>query len=381
MSASRVENIGQAAEGWVRERIVQTAVLLGARRGRIVLHRAYGTLTGDPAGPPAPLDAVFNTASVGKVITATAVMILVEEGQVGLNRPVSSYVPEFRGQGKDAVLVRHLLTHTSGLRDADVDRYAEGDGRRDPVPPAPVGLHPVANEHLARRSGAPLWKPPGQEMSYCIFGFDVLGELVRRVSGEPLDRFASDRIFGPLGMADTSYCEVDIPRERRAPLPHYILAESDSFRQARLHDRLWWGSGSTVSTALDMAVFCQLFLNGGAYGDVRILHPRTVSAMMRNQIPGVGSEFLGQVFPEASWGFGWSVHGNKIGACGTLHSPEACEHWGAGGIYVWVDPRYDLLGVYFTSFGKLYDTLAENLAHRFRNDAFSDALTAAIEVI
>ena len=380
MSTSRLQNINRLAEGWVRDEVAQTIVLLAARRGRIVLHRAFGRLSSSAESPPTPLNALFNTASIGKVITATAVMVLVEEGRVGLNRPVAAYFPEFRGEGKDAVLVRHLLTHTSGLRDEEVDRYARDQDGRVPIPPAPEGMHPITNEYLVVRYGAPLWKRPGEEMSYCSIGYELLGELVRRASGLPLDRFASQRIFRPLGMVDTSYCEVDLPQDRRTLVPSYILEEAESEKRARLTERLCWGSASTVSTALDQAVFCQMFLNRGEYGDARILSPASVAAMTRNQIPGLRAQFYHEEFPEASYGLGWSIHGTKTGRCGGLYSPEAYEHWGAGGTYVWVDPTHDLIGVYFTAGTKdrADDGLAGRMAKSFRNDLFTDALTAAI---
>jgi serine-type D-Ala-D-Ala carboxypeptidase len=178
MSSSRIQRLPRLAEDWIREGAVRTGVLLGARRGRIVLHEAFGPLSSAPESPPTPLNARFHLESAGKAMTAAAVMILVEEGRVGLNRPAVEYLPEFRGEGKDAVLVRHLLTHTSGLRDEDVDRYARAQAGKVAIPPVPEGLHPIVQEYLALRYEAPLWKPPGQEMSYSPYSFELLGELV-----------------------------------------------------------------------------------------------------------------------------------------------------------------------------------------------------------
>lgn len=378
MSPTKVQRIAGLAEEWVRDRGITSIVLLGARRGCIVLHEARGRSGAAPDSPPLPRDAIFNTASAGKVITATALMMLVEDGRVGLNRPVVQYLPEFQGEGKDAVLVRHLLTHTSGLRDADVDKFAKEHESEISVPPAPMGLHPIAHKYLTLRYSAPLWKAPGKESSYSPYGCELIGEIVRRVSGEPLDRFAEHRIFQPLGMKDTSYCEVDVPRARRAPLPHYVLDETEAERHARQTERLCWGSGSTVTTAYDFAVFCQMFLNRGSYGGVRILSPPSVAAMTRNQIPGIGATYDSQVFPEASWGFGWSVHGAKTGWCGGLYSAASYEHWGAGGIYIWVDPENEVLGVYLSS-AKDYPTMDEFFLRSFACDLFTDAFTAAID--
>jgi len=377
MSLERIGHLGELAGQWLREGNVQTMVLLVARRGQIVFHRAFGPLTPDPGASPTPLDAIFPTASVGKVITATAVMLLVEEGLVGLNRPVSGYLPEFQGEGKDAVLVRHLLTHTSGLRGEDVERFVTQSRGELEIPPATGSLHPLLNEYFARRYRCPLWKPPGVEMSYLPYGFELLGEIVRRVSAEPLDRFARDRIFRPLGMDDSSYCPVDVApqrRVRRAPEPDLPTDATDLAHET---ERLYWGSGGVETTAHDLAVFGQMFLNRGRYGDARILSPAGVAAMTRNQIPGIGAEFYGQVFPEASFGYGWSVHGDKTGMCGGLYSARAFEHWGRGGSYFWVDPDLAIVGVYLSATAWSLDTVVHWFRYN-RADLFQDAVTAAV---
>jgi CubicO group peptidase (beta-lactamase class C family) len=126
---------------------------------------------------------------------------------------------------------------------------------------------------------------------------------------------------------------------------------------------------------MDLAIFCQMFLNRGAYGDIRILSPASVAAMTRNQIPGVRATFLNETFPEASWGLGWSVHGNKTGLCGALYSPEAFEHWAASGAYVWADPVYDLVGIYCAAAPSPHSDEGKAM---WRNDIFTDAVTAAV---
>lgn len=308
-------------------------------------------------------------------------MSLVEEGRVGLNRPVVFYIPEFKGEGKDAVLVRHLLTHTSGLREEDIEKYAKERRGKIKMPPADPTIHPVIHELYSRRYGAPLWKPPGTEMSYADFNFDLAGEIVRRVSGTALDKFAESRIFRPLGMVDTHYCRVDAPsnrRVRRPPDPDFPSdPEYEPLSAVVDIERVYNGSGLAVSTALDFARFGQMFLNGGAYGTARVLSPVSVAEMTRNQIPGIGARFLDEVFPEAYWGLGWSIHGNKSGGNGGLYSSRSFEHWGAGGTYVWVDPELEIVGVYFSSAPRRLKVL-EGLKHLY-NDLFTDAVTAAVE--
>ncbi len=377
MSTPRIQHVKELAEQWMQEGVAQTMVLLVARHGIIVFHEAFGRLTPDADALPTPLDAIFPLASITKVLTATALMTLVEGGRVGLNRPVSTYVPEFVGEGKEKVLVRHLLTHTSGMQEEELEKSAKGNQGKIAIPPAEETLHPLVNEYLHLRYGCPLWKPPGEEMSYADFNFDLVGEVVRRVSKTSLDRFATAKILQPLGMKDTHYCRIDAPRERRVRGPADSDSVPDPFAIAAERERLCTGSGYALSTALDMAILGQMFFNGGDYGEARVLSPAAVAAMTRNQTPGVGSKFLDEVFPEASWGLGWSVHGSKTGKCGGLYSPEAFEHWGWGGTYLWVDPRYEVVGVYFSA-APMPTDMTVNWAKSWRSDVFTDAVTAAV---
>jgi CubicO group peptidase (beta-lactamase class C family) len=384
MSAARLKNVAGLVHQWVKEGVAQTIEVLVARRGSIVLHEVSGRLTPEPASPTPPLNAIFPLASVTKLFTATSLMCLVEDGRVGLNRPVQEYIPEFSGEGKDKVLVRHLLTHTSGLREEEIEKFASEQRGKSSIPSSEPTLHPLTHEKYYLRYGAPLWKAPGVEMSYADFNFDLAGEIVRRVSGVALDGFARSRIFRPLGMVDTSYCMVDVPVKRRIPrrrspqdpnLPPDPLFEA--VWTARETERVYWGSGGAFSTVMDMARFEQMFLNGGIYGSARVLSHVTVTEMTRDQIPGIGASFLDEYFPEAGWGLGWSVHGHKAGLAGALYSPSSFEHGGAGGIWVLVDPELELVGAYFSS-TEISLKLSESLKH-WRDDLFIDAVTAAVE--
>lgn len=376
MSPSRIREIAALAQSWTGEGNAQTVAVLVARRGVVILHGAFGRLTPSAEAPPTPLDGIFDLFSITKLLTATAIMILVEEGRVGLNRPVASYVPEFRGPGKEDVLVRHLLTHTSGLEEEQVDAYAQESVGKIPIPPCGPLTHPLLNEYIQLRCGAPLARPPGAEMSYFGFGFELLAEIIRRRTGRALDAFAEERIFKPLGMNDTHYCRIDAAPDRLVRSPRLPVRKLVPFFSAAETDRLSMGALQAVSTVTDIAIFGQCFLNGGAYGGSRILSPATVRAMTRNQIRGIGAREGDEVFPEASWGLGWSIHGSKAGQCGGLYSEESFEHWAGGQSYLWIDPARDLVGVYFSAYPSL-PTLDEYAKHR-NSDLFSDAVTAAI---
>jgi CubicO group peptidase (beta-lactamase class C family) len=345
MSPQRVQHLADLCRGWAERGDLQTIAALVARKGVIVMHEAFGPLTPDADSPPAKTDALFPIASITKLITATAAMILVEEGKLGLHFPVSYYVPEFAGEGKDAVTPFHLMTHTSGMRDEEVEAYAAKVKGTIALSPLDATQHPMLAEDLAHRYGAPLWKAPGKEMSYCTFGYRLLGEVISRVSGRSLADFAAERIFEPLGMKDTRFTLPDSEASRAIGSGIPLIVEA--LRSIRDHPR---ADGAAWSTAADMASFGQMFLNRGSYGDRRILSPTTVAAMTRNQIPGMSSQFFGEFFPEASWGLGWSVVDSKKSYMETaLLSPEAYCHGGAGGQGLWVDPRYEVVAVYFIS--------------------------------
>ena len=164
------------------------------------------------------VDSIFGTGSLTKPVTATAIMCLVEDGLLGLNRPVQEYVPEFVGEGKEQVMIHHLLTHTAGLNNEALDAYAAEAIRagRIPAPTSVPGMTPDEFLHLRafdHLHDAPLWKPPGVEMSYSNYGYRLLHEIVARVAGEPTDAFVQRRILDPLGMTSTSY--LSVPPERR----------------------------------------------------------------------------------------------------------------------------------------------------------------------
>ncbi len=375
MSARRVRHVAQLARSWVEQGITPSLVVLAARRGIIVLHEAYGRVGLEPDAPVLRRDTIFPLSSLSKPITATAAMILVEDGLLGLNRPVAEYIPEFAGEGKNAVMVHHLLTHTSGLRDEDLDAYAETKRGGVAIPPVDATQHPLVHEEIFLRYGAPLWKAPGVEMSYCNHGYELLGEIVRRLSGRSLAEFARERIFEPLGMEDTFFVVPDAVRPRIVRRP--ADAPDIDLDSLATQDTPWpsWGA---FSTALDMSIFGQMFLNGGSYGETRILSPATVAEMTRNQIPGIGAEFiLDQHFPEAGWGYGWSINGNKKSRLfGSLDSPATFEHGGSGGVNLWIDPVYELVGVYFSVVPRLKSDVA--LDYDWCADLFTNTVTAAI---
>jgi serine-type D-Ala-D-Ala carboxypeptidase len=384
MSAERLRRAVQVAERSVAAGETQALVVLAARRGAIVLQEAFGRLTPYADAPPLPPDAIYPIASITKPITATVVMALVEDGLIGLNRPVQEYLPEFVGVGKDRVMVHHLLTHTSGLLEEDVDRHVAGKRGVVAVPPPDPTQHPLVHAYLYLGYDAPLWKAPGVEMSYNSYGYELLGEIVRRVSHQSLADFARERIFDPLGMKSTFYVPpesvwpriVQRPLDAPSAIGVALLAgfvtglEAPEFRETP------WAGAGVYTTALDLATFGQMFLNRGRYADARILSPASVGEMTRNQIPGIGGRNGDEYFPEASWGLGWDVHGNKRAlADASLLSPRAFGHGGHMGTKLWVDPVYDVVAVHLLTATRLRTPeISVN-----SKDLFVDAVLAAVD--
>lgn len=339
-----------------------------SRRGKLIAHRAVGKL--NPQQPSVALSttSLFPLCSITKVYTATAIMILVENGLVGLNRPVCDYIPEFAQGGKADVRVLHLLTHTSGIRADDV--YAYRNSSTAELPPCEANANPELHEFIYSACGVTLGRKPGERMEYLGYGYELLREIIRKVSGMSYPEFMQKHLFDPLGLKDTYY---NVPASER----HRIVrrAPEDACAEWLETDKAInseSAGGGIYATAYDVAVFAQMFLNGGVFDGKRILSSVSVREMTRNRIPGVASEYRDEYFPEAYWGLGWSINGNKLDG-DDLFSPEAYSHWGAAGVFVAVDPVYDLVSVYFT--------VERDLQKPFKNmytDHFNNVLLSSI---
>jgi CubicO group peptidase (beta-lactamase class C family) len=208
-------------------------------------------------------------------------------------------------------------------------------------------------------------------MDYCSFGYNLLGEIVRRVGGAPVEDVARERIFAPLGMVDSHYSLPAALSRRvvRRP-PEAPFQELNSRRVEEVPNP----SGGAYSTARDLAAFGQMFLSGGRHGAARVLSPASVRAMTRNQIAGISARFFTELFPEASWGLGWDVRGpKKARQYGSLQSPATFGHGGAGGVYLWADPVDELMVVYLSVV-----MVASEVSQSADFDLFHTAATAAV---
>ena len=274
--ASRLERV----DGLVGEAIaaghLPGAVVLVGRGDEVVYLEAFGDRARVPAREAMTLDTIFDLASLTKVVaTTTSVMQLVEAGRVRLTDRVGTFIPEFSRYGKEDVTVRHLLTHMSGLR-PDLDLPDEFDGY---------------DEAIHRATEEVLLAPPGDRFVYSDINFFLLGEIVARVSGLPLDQYVQERIFEPLGMRDTMFNPPDtlIPRiaptEACPPLGWPCGGPGSAMLRGTVHDptarRMGGvaGHAGLFSTARDLSIFCRMLLGDGAIDGRRLLAPLTVAKM------------------------------------------------------------------------------------------------------
>ncbi len=294
------------------------AVVLVGTRDEILYRKAFGSRAIQPRREALAPDTVFDLASLTKVVaTAPAVMQLVERGLVELDAPASRYWPEFAAHGKQAITVRQLLTHYSGLR-AGLDLRAPWTGY-DTALGLVVGDKPVAR--------------PGEHYLYSDVNFIVLGELVRRVSGMPLDEYCRTRLFAPLGMNASRFRPPESWKARIAPTQD--LPGRSHWGDVHDATARWMGGvaghAGLFSSADDLARYAQALMNGGS---------RVISAGSVRAMTSVASGSA----PRAR-GLGWDVGG----ADGFGLFPEGTYgHLGFTGTLLWVDPARNLFAVLLT---------------------------------
>lgn len=309
------------------------AVYAVGYRNEIVGFGAVGRMSSAADAPPMPADAIFDLASLTKVVATTPVaMLAVQRGYLRLDYPVSTIVPEFGGAGRDEVTVRQLLTHTSGLP-AYVEFYRDFD---------PATLTAAARERILERIFAtPLEVAPGQRYAYSDLGIILLGEVLTRALGEPYWEFAAREVFGPLGMNETMWNPPASLLDRIPP------TEDDPWRgrilRGEVHDENAHAMGGfsshagLFSTARDLAAYAQMLLNLGTYDHRRVLARSTISRWrVRQATPPDSSRALG-------WDTAW-----ESGRWG-MFAPDAFGHTGYTGTSLWIDPSRDLFVVLLTN--------------------------------
>jgi len=364
MSEARLARIGNMIETAIEEDRIPGAVALVARDGRIVYHEAFG-LADNASGRPLKKDDIFRIASQTKAITATAVMILWEQGRFQLDDPISKWIPEFKDAGvlktfnePDAtwttepankpITIRHLLTHTSGIGygvidgDARIKQIYAKAGVTDLFTTEPVTI----GESVRKLAKLPLHHHPGERFTYSE-GLDVLGYFIEIVSGKPFDVFLRDHLFAPLGMTDTGFYLPTDKASRLVPVqkpeggkwvrfpvtfydPDYPIKGAKSF---------FSGGAGLCSTAKDYATFLQMYLNGGELNGVRILSRTTIETIMRNQ---TGDRFGGG---DKHYGLAFGVVTEQGVARGGEGSEGTFDWGGYFNTQYFADPGERLVGV------------------------------------
>jgi uncharacterized protein YbbC (DUF1343 family)/CubicO group peptidase (beta-lactamase class C family) len=299
----------------ISEKRCPGGVLWFEHRG-VSYHKAFGNRAVVPSIEPMTEDTIFDAASLTKVVACTpAVMLLIERGKVKLDEPVSTYIPEFTGGGKEKVTIRQLMTHTSGLR-PDIETRTDWHGQETAVQKA-------CEEKLQ--------SAPGTVFRYSDINYFMLGAVVQRVSGQKLEEFVAKEIYEPLNMRDSGYLPAKAKLPRIAPTE---VVDGVPFRDV-VHDPTARHMGGVAGhaglffTAADLAQYARMLLNGGTLDGVQIFKPQTVALMTHVQTP--------QAVP-ARRGLGWDIDSGFSGPRGDIFPRGSYGHTGWTGTSIWIDP-------------------------------------------
>jgi CubicO group peptidase (beta-lactamase class C family) len=366
LSSNRLKEISAAFQAGVEKKEIPGAVVLIARQGKIAYFEPFGYRDRE-AGAPMTRDAIFRIASMTKPVTSVAAMMLVEEGKLSLSDPVSKYLPEFKDvkvgvEKKGAagkvdlafeppqreMTVHDLMRHTSGLTYGVFGKSLVKERYNAAKLFEPSQSNADFSAKLAK---LPLQSHPGSTWDYSM-STDVLGRIVEVLSGMELEQFFAKRIFAPLGMADTGFWVEDPAKH-----PRIAEAQSDPATGKRpalpnVRTKRWQsGGGNLISTAADYARFCQMLLNGGELGGVRLLSRKTVELMTSDHLPKAIrinqlADPAADVRPEVGNGFGLGFMVRVADGKSVL--PGSVGDYGWGGIYAtyyWTDPKQELIAI------------------------------------
>jgi CubicO group peptidase (beta-lactamase class C family) len=322
---AQLDKIDQLLNGAISHGLIAGGVVLVGNREGVLFERAFGRVSSAADARPMTIDTVFDIASLTKVIATTpAVLKLAEERKLSLVDPVARWFPEFKGQGKDDLLVMNLLTHTSGLDD--------------------FSLSPD-NSLQSAVEGAALQKLKGEvgsRFKYADINFILLAESVKRVTGVGLDLYSAACFFAPLGMINTTFN----PGKENVAHCAATLNSDNSLLFGQVQDYVARqlggvaGHAGLFSTAGDLARFCRMILNGGEFEGKRILSERAVNQMTAPYFSRGGKVVRG---------LGWDIDSPYSSPRGNGFSPVSFGHTGYSGSSVWIDPASDTFVVLLTS--------------------------------
>jgi CubicO group peptidase (beta-lactamase class C family) len=388
LSSERVQKLDQMLEQAVQNGEVPGLVALIAKDGKIIYHSAKG-LSDVESKKQMEKDAIFRIASQSKAITATAVMILWEEGKFRLDDPISKYIPEFKNSqflqdfnpsdttyttspAQKEITIRHLLTHTSGLGYGVID----GDEKMRMIydKAGIVDLYTTENisieENIKKLAKLPLHASPGEKYTYSE-GLDVLGYFIEIVSGKPFDQFLKERIFDPLGMEDTWFYLPQDKASRLVRIHRKVDGEWENY-PTTFYDpdypvtgakRFFSGGAGLSSTAEDYATFLQMYLNGGEWNGNRILSPKTIETIMADQVGDLWGTADGK-----HYGLAFGVVSENGVAKGGIGSEGTFDWGGYFNTQYFADPQEQIIGILMK---QTRDTGGDETAWKFRQMVFT----------
>lgn len=362
MSQDRLDRIDLMLSNEISKGNLPGAVALIARNGKIVFHKAYGMANAEK-GKQMEKDAIFRIASQTKAITATAVMMLWEEGKFKLDDPISKYIPQFETAqiletfneadstyttkpAENQITIRDLITHTSGIGYGMID----GDDRfrkiyaKAGIIDAFTSKKILIGENIKKLATLPLHHEPGEAWTYSE-GLDVLGYFIEIVSGMPFDEFLHTRIFEPLQMNDTYFY---LPKEKADRLVAVQYKDGNKWKRfetpvfdidyPKSEGTFFSGGAGLSSTAKDYANFLQMYLNGGELNGKRLLSRTTVYSILSNQIGSIwdGGKDYGLAFDII----------NEKGAMAGGEGSEGTFSWGGYfNTQYFADPKENVIGI------------------------------------
>jgi CubicO group peptidase (beta-lactamase class C family) len=357
MSAEKLAKVGEIMDGFIKDKKITGGIVLVARNGKLVFQETYG-LRNLEGKLPVERDTIFRIYSMSKAITSAAALILVEEGKLDLDAPVSEYLPEFvemkvvdgetERPAKSPITVKDLFRHTSGITYGN----AAGSTTEKLFEATNVIDFPSDLALMSTKlSQIPLEFDPGTNWKYGA-SIDVLGYLVQKVSGQPLDVFLKQRIFEPLEMTDTGFF-VPAEKQERFAANYYsdgkgrLIIRDDPTKSGYLRKPgLSSGGGGLVGTASDYLRFLLMIAGDGEWQGRRILAPESVELMRTNQLPK-GVDWIGfgaDKRPGVGFGLGFSVTVEPGDKTPNNHKDE--YGWGgAASTHYWVSPHDNLIVV------------------------------------
>jgi CubicO group peptidase (beta-lactamase class C family) len=317
--------IDQLMESSIHQGLISGGVILIGTRDRTLFEKAYGRVSAVTDARPMSVDTVFDLASLTKVIATTpAILKLAEGGSLSLVDPIKRWFPEFEGKGKDDLLVMHLLTHTSGLDDFAL-------------------VSDKALQSAVEGAAAQALKGEvGNRFHYADINFILLGEMVRRVSGEALNGYAARTFYQPLGMKDTGFLPAADLKARTASTVGderlSFIGEPQDYLARQLGGVA--GHAGLFSSSADLAVFCRMMLSGGRSSGREIMAERTVNQMTAPYFSRSG---------KVARGLGWDIASPYSAPRGGFFSRSSFGHTGYSGTSIWLDPAADLFVVLLTT--------------------------------